>query len=371
MTLLRIDCSVGDGGGGVMRTALTLSVLTRTPIHLVNVRRHSSEPGLGWPHITMIRGCASWTKANVDYCHFGSTELIFWPGTPDKSGTTLIDLDGEGTVSDFDVRAQKDFKAVKDVFFGRLSNRNGCGVKGHSVVTPLIPIINAVSGLKLAQRFVLKGGTETPGAPFLDAYDRCAASRLRGMGVIIEIRPVRRGCIGIGGGEVVVDIDATRATVPGPAPTKLSQADSRVSLVFYVYGSPEYFQTFQASAAGIVSQILDKIATVDNINYVFTEYQVDRMHALMLIGNSEQCVEAAICHEEFNGQRQPWKHPMFGHILARRLDVAQQWLVSDDPRIFDQLLPAMKAFDPSMPVSCIPSTGHLQGVLGVMKQFGM
>lgn len=372
MMPIRIDCSVGDGGGGVMRTALALSIMTRTPIHLVNVRKNSSEPGLGWPHIALINGCSSWAKAEVGYCNFGSNELVFLPGTPNDYGTTMIDLDAEGTVVDVDVRARKNFKAVTDTFSGQLSNRNGCGVKGHSVVTPMIPLVNAVSGLKLVHRFVLKGGTETPGAPFLDTYDRSTASKLRRMGIKIEINAVRRGCIGIGGGEVVVDIDATRATDLGPDPAVLPQGNPDISLVLYIYGSPEYFHSCQESVIEVVSPVLDRFTTPSEVSFVFTDYPVDRMHALLIIGDGMRRVDAAVCHEEFEGQTQPWKHPMFSSILAQRLNAALGWFAGNDPRILDQLLPVMKVLNPGMSINCKPSTGHLRGVLDVIvNQFGL
>ena len=49
---------LSEGGGQVLRTALALSVLTRTPFRIVNVRARRVRPGLLRQHLTAVRAAA-------------------------------------------------------------------------------------------------------------------------------------------------------------------------------------------------------------------------------------------------------------------------------------------------------------------------
>ena len=57
--MLSIDGSMGEGGGQALRTSLALSILTRTPIHLYNVRAGRSRPGLQPQHLQSVLAAAA------------------------------------------------------------------------------------------------------------------------------------------------------------------------------------------------------------------------------------------------------------------------------------------------------------------------
>ncbi|PNX53556.1 MAG: hypothetical protein BV458_04070, partial [Thermoplasmata archaeon M9B2D] len=44
--MLSIDGSYGEGGGQIVRTAVALSVLTKQPIEIYNIRAGRPTPGL-------------------------------------------------------------------------------------------------------------------------------------------------------------------------------------------------------------------------------------------------------------------------------------------------------------------------------------
>ena len=48
---LKIDGSTGEGGGQIIRSALTLSMLTGTPIEITNIRAGRAKSGLMRQHL--------------------------------------------------------------------------------------------------------------------------------------------------------------------------------------------------------------------------------------------------------------------------------------------------------------------------------
>src|SRR5689334_15121654 len=53
--LVTLDGSQGEGGGQILRTALTLSLLTGRPFRVVKVRANREKPGLRPQHLTAVR----------------------------------------------------------------------------------------------------------------------------------------------------------------------------------------------------------------------------------------------------------------------------------------------------------------------------
>jgi RNA 3'-terminal phosphate cyclase (ATP) len=89
---VEIDASYGEGGGQILRTALTLSVLTGTPVHLRNIRAGRRNPGLAPQHLTALRALAHISQAEVEKDHLRSTELRFRPRSLPQSGGYSFDV---------------------------------------------------------------------------------------------------------------------------------------------------------------------------------------------------------------------------------------------------------------------------------------
>jgi RNA 3'-terminal phosphate cyclase (ATP) len=91
-SIVEIDASYGEGGGQILRSALTLSVLTRTPVHLRNIRSNRRNPGLAPQHLTVVQALAQITKAEVEHDHLRSTEILFHPRSMPQHGTYSFDV---------------------------------------------------------------------------------------------------------------------------------------------------------------------------------------------------------------------------------------------------------------------------------------
>lgn len=77
--MVNIDASQGEGGGQILRTALSLSILTQTPVRLTNIRAKRSKPGLMRQHLTCVRAATAIANAVVLGDELGSSSLIFTP----------------------------------------------------------------------------------------------------------------------------------------------------------------------------------------------------------------------------------------------------------------------------------------------------
>jgi RNA 3'-terminal phosphate cyclase (ATP) len=78
--VIELDGALGEGGGQILRTSLTLSLLTGKPFHLKNIRAGRSKPGLQPQHLASVRAAGQIGQAQVLGDQIGSRELHFEPG---------------------------------------------------------------------------------------------------------------------------------------------------------------------------------------------------------------------------------------------------------------------------------------------------
>jgi len=78
--LVTLDGSAGEGGGQILRTALTLSLLTGRPFRVVKIRANRDKPGLRPQHLTAVETAAALGNAEVSGASVGSRDLTFRPG---------------------------------------------------------------------------------------------------------------------------------------------------------------------------------------------------------------------------------------------------------------------------------------------------
>lgn len=79
--MIVIDGSDGEGSGRILRSALTLSILTRTPFRMERIRAGRQPAGLLAPHLASIEVARAVSNAEVTGASLGSRELTFRPRT--------------------------------------------------------------------------------------------------------------------------------------------------------------------------------------------------------------------------------------------------------------------------------------------------
>lgn len=215
--MLRLDGAFGEGGGQILRSALTLSLLTGRPFELINIRAKRPKPGLRPQHLTCVKAAQKISQAQVSGAQKGSLYLRFEPG-PVRSGSYVFDI---GTA----------------------------GATGLVFQTIALPLALAGGG-----KLTLKGGTHVPHAPCYHYLEKVYAPILHLLGYTFDLSLVRYGFYPMGGGEMKAQISPKNKPssffLTEPYQTKEVEVYSVVSADL-----PSHIRTRQAKrAAEMLSQ---------------------------------------------------------------------------------------------------------------------
>jgi len=176
--MICIDGSFGEGGGQILRTALSLSLATGTPFRIDNIRAGRRNAGLLRQHLTAVLAAAEIGQADVEGATLGSTALTFTP-TSVRSGDYRFAV---GTA--------------------------GSGTLVFQTILPALLRANS------ATRIIIEGGTHNPAAPPFDFLDRTFLPMIRRMGANVSLKLERYGFYPAGGGRFTAEIEPCRVLKP-------------------------------------------------------------------------------------------------------------------------------------------------------------
>ena len=167
-----LDGSQGEGGGQILRTALTLSLLTGRPFRMVKIRANRDKPGLRPQHQKAVEAAAALGSAKVTGNAVGSRELMFTPA-PWSPRDLVIDIGTAGSTS---------------------------------LVLQTLHLPLALRSENPA-RLVLTGGTFNPKAPAFSFLDATWRAYLKAFGLPLTLNMSTAGFYPRGGGEIEALID--------------------------------------------------------------------------------------------------------------------------------------------------------------------
>ena len=96
--IIKIDGSLGEGGGQILRTALSLSAITQRPFEIYNIRANRKTPGLSHQHLQAVNATARICNAKVSGNYLRSTDITFFPGKVEH-GNYRFEIGTAGSVS--------------------------------------------------------------------------------------------------------------------------------------------------------------------------------------------------------------------------------------------------------------------------------
>lgn len=98
MSEFEIDGGMGEAGGQILRTALTLSMCLGSAIRVKNIRAGRNKPGLLRQHLACVKAAAQICSAEVENDELGATEIRFVPGKV-KAGTYEFRIGSAGSTT--------------------------------------------------------------------------------------------------------------------------------------------------------------------------------------------------------------------------------------------------------------------------------
>lgn len=178
MSMLNLDGSQGEGGGQILRTALTLSMCTGQAFRIHSIRAARKKPGLQPQHLVAVHAAAQLASAEVVGAEKDSQELSFTPGKV------------EPQQYEFDI-----------------------GTAGSTTLV-LQTLLPALLLAKKPSRITLRGGTHNPLAPSFDFLAQAFAPLVERLGPKLQMVLERPGFYPRGGGILHVDIEPCRKLEP-------------------------------------------------------------------------------------------------------------------------------------------------------------
>lgn len=168
--MLQIDGSYGEGGGQLLRTAVSLAAATGKAIRVHSVRAQRKPSGLAPQHLAAIRAACELCRGHLEGAELRSQEIAFVPNRVD-AGTYTFDIGTAGSIT--------------------------------LLFQALLPMMVAAR-----KDFSIRvtGGTDVRGAPPFDYFRNVFMPLVSRLGVNATATLLRRGYYPRGGGTVEIAV---------------------------------------------------------------------------------------------------------------------------------------------------------------------
>ena len=168
--MIQLDGAGGEGGGQIIRAALSLSAATGQSFHITRIRAGRVRPGLQPQHLAAVRAVAMLCGASVGGAFDGSPDVRFEPG-PVRAGEFRFEIATAGALT--------------------------------LVLQTVIPPLATASE---ASRVEVTGGTHVPRSPSFHYLARHWAPVVARLGLSVRLDLVRAGFYPRGGGEARTEV---------------------------------------------------------------------------------------------------------------------------------------------------------------------
>lgn len=169
--MITIDGSIGEGGGQILRTALSLALVTGREFSIFRIRAGRERPGLQNQHLAAVKAAATVGQAEVEGDVKGSQQLVFRPRAV-VPGEHSFDVGSAGSTT--------------------------------LILQTVLPALMTATG---RSALVIEGGTHNPLAPPFEFVAKAFLPLLNRMGPTVKVKLDRHGFFPAGGGKIRVTIE--------------------------------------------------------------------------------------------------------------------------------------------------------------------
>jgi RNA 3'-terminal phosphate cyclase (ATP) len=164
--MIKIDGSMMEGGGQLLRMATTYSSILSKPINVFNIRAKRKESGLKPQHLTTLKAAAIISGAKLSGALLGSTEITFEPSKI-KGRNYRFNIGTAGSITLF-----------------------------LQCITPILLYADKSSKISI------QGGTAVNWSPSLPFLEKVVYNALTSMGAHLDIKVEQHGFYPKGGGKI-------------------------------------------------------------------------------------------------------------------------------------------------------------------------
>ncbi|EDP9451878.1 RNA 3'-terminal phosphate cyclase [Salmonella enterica subsp. enterica serovar Inverness] len=205
--IIALDGAQGEGGGQILRSALSLSMITGQPFEMSGIRAGRAKPGLLRQHLTAVRAATEICGAQVNGDELGSQQLRFTPG-PIRGGEYRFAIGSAGS----------------------------CML----VLQTVLPALWFADG---SSRVEVHGGTHNQAAPSADFICRVWEPLLARMGISQRTTLIKHGFYPAGGGAAATVVEPAASlrglTLISRGETLRTTAEALLAAVPYHVGERE------------------------------------------------------------------------------------------------------------------------------------
>jgi RNA 3'-terminal phosphate cyclase (ATP) len=188
--MLTLDGSYGEGGGQILRSCLSLSLVTGQSFRLEKIRAGRQKPGLRAQHLVAVQAAAAIGAAETSGAELGSQTLTFAP---------------------------------QRVTAGDYAFAIGTAGSATLVAQTVLPALVTAAG---PSAVVLEGGTHNPMAPPFEFLALTFLPLLQRMGPRVRLKLDRHGFYPAGGGKMRLTVEP----VPKLTPLDLSERGHQIAI---------------------------------------------------------------------------------------------------------------------------------------------
>ncbi len=177
--MIEIDGSQKSGSGTILRISVALSGILGEPLHIYNIRKKRSKPGLRPQHLEAVLTAARLCRAEVKGATLGSQELWFEP---------------------------------RDIEGGEVEAEIGTAGSIPMLIMTVLPL--CIFAKRKVRLHISKGGTDVSHAPTINYMKHVFLPVLRRMGVEASIDIKKYGYYPKGMGEVHLEVHPQKRLEP-------------------------------------------------------------------------------------------------------------------------------------------------------------